>query len=95
MHHRRGLRRWIGDEEAARVGLDYETAGLPERMRVLLRYVDKLTVAPASMVVSDIEALRQVGFADEDILAIVEVAAYYAYANRIVDGLGVELEEES
>ncbi len=62
---------------------------------MLLRYVDKLTVAPASMVVSDIEALRKVGFADEDILAIVEVAAYYAYANRIVDGLGVELEEES
>ncbi len=25
-------------------------------------------------------------------LEIVEVAAYYAYANRIADGLGVELE---
>ena len=34
---------------------------------------------------------------DEDrlghILGVVEAAAYYAYVNRIADGLGVELEE--
>ena len=30
-----------------------------------------------------------VGFTDRDILDIVEGAAYYAYVNRIADGLGV------
>jgi alkylhydroperoxidase family enzyme len=36
--------------------------------------------------------LRAAGLGDRDILDVAEVAAYYAYANRIADGLGVELE---
>ncbi len=52
-------------------------------------------MAPASVTADDLEALRRVGFQDADILAIVEVAAYYAYANRVVQALGVELEEGS
>ena len=42
---------------------------------------------------ADIEALREAGFSDRDILDIVEVVAYYAYANRIADGLGLETED--
>ncbi len=57
----------------------------------MLAYVDKLTRKPASMTRADVEALRAAGFSDTDILEIVEVAAYYAYANRIADGLGIEL----
>jgi len=41
---------------------------------------------------NDVAALRAVGYDDGDILAIVEVTAYYAYANRIADGLGITLE---
>ena len=41
---------------------------------------------------ADVEALRLVGFSDRDILDIVEVVGYYAYANRIADGLGIETE---
>ena len=58
----------------------------------MLEYAVKLTAAPATVAAEDLEALRAVGFADEDILAIVEVTSYYAYANRIADGLGVALE---
>jgi len=60
----------------------------------MLGYVEKLTRTPGALQRSDVEALRAAGFEDSDILAIVEVAGYYAYANRIVDGLGVELEAE-
>ncbi len=59
----------------------------------MLRYADKLTRIPASMSRADVEDLRRTGFADADILAIAEVTAYYAYVNRIADGLGVELED--
>ena len=41
---------------------------------------------------TDVDALRSAGFSDRDILDIVEVAAYYAYTNRIADGLGIEAE---
>lgn len=58
----------------------------------MLRFAVKLTVDPGAMEPGDVDALRLVGFSDRDVLDIVEVAAYYAYANRVADGLGIELE---
>ena len=58
----------------------------------MLRYADKLTRQPNKMVRDDVGGLREVGFTDEDILAIAEITSYYAFVNRIADGLGVELE---
>lgn len=58
----------------------------------MLRYADKLTKSPGRMRQEDLEPLREGGFSDADILHIAEVTAYYAYVNRVADGLGVELE---
>jgi uncharacterized peroxidase-related enzyme len=59
----------------------------------MLDYARKLTLAPASMQAADVEALRQAGFDDRAVHDICHVTAYYAYVNRIADGLGVELEQ--
>ena len=59
----------------------------------MLDYATKLTTDPGAMIEADVVALRSAGFSDRDILDIVEVVAYYAYANRIADGLGVAVEE--
>jgi alkylhydroperoxidase family enzyme len=61
----------------------------------MLTYSMKLTVDPGAMVETDVDALRAVEFTDLDILNICEVVAYYAYVNRIADGLGVPVEDES
>jgi len=45
------------------------------------------------MIETDVIALRESGFSDSAILDINQVTGYYAYANRLVDGLGVEMEE--
>ena len=58
----------------------------------MLDYAEKLTRTPGAMQAEDIDPLRRVGFSDTDILHIAEVVAYYAFVNRIADGLGVELE---
>ncbi len=58
----------------------------------MLRFAEKLTLCPAEMKRADVIALREAGFEDPDILGIVEVVSYYAYVNRIADGLGVALE---
>ena len=58
----------------------------------MLTYAVKLTRTPGAMNDDDVEALRTVGFSDRDILDITEVVGYYAYANRIADGLGIEPE---
>ena len=58
----------------------------------MLAYAVKLTRTPGEMTASDVEDLRAAGFSDRDVLDIVEVTAYYAYANRSADGLGGEPE---
>ncbi|HEV8622281.1 MAG TPA: peroxidase-related enzyme [Actinomycetota bacterium] len=92
-HHRRGLRRLLKDDALAlRIEADHHTAGLEPRLRAILDYAEKLTRTPAAVGREDVEALRRVGFSDADVLHIAEVTAYYAFVNRIADGLGVELE---
>ena len=71
-----------------------EASQIDERQSTMLRYAIKLTQTPDKMVEQDVIDLRQVGFSDRDILHIAEVTAYYAYVNRIADGLGVKLESE-
>ncbi len=43
---------------------------------------------------SDLEPLRVEGLDDRAILDVAHVVGFFAYANRIVDGLGCELEPE-
>lgn len=59
----------------------------------MLEYVTRLTETPGDMDAIDVEALRDAGFDDLAIHDICAVAAYYAFVNRIADGLGVELED--
>ena len=59
----------------------------------MLDYAVKLTRTPGDMRESDIAALRAQGFSDRDILDINQVTAYFAYVNRVADGLGVVTDE--
>ena len=75
-----------------RIEVDWTTAGLTERRTAMLRYADKLTRTPSAMTAEDVARLRATGYTDRDVIDIAEVTAYYAYVNRIADGLGVQLE---
>ena len=93
-HHRRGLRRLLEDDELlARIEDDWTSAGLSPPRVAMLGFADKLTRTPGQMIEEDVIALRDAGFTDRGILDIVEVTAYYAYANRLADGLGVAVED--
>jgi uncharacterized peroxidase-related enzyme len=81
------------DDLAQRIEDDFESAGLSDKRLAMLRYALKLTTSSKSVDESDVEKMRQVGFNDTDILHIAEVTGYYAYANRIADGLGIPLED--
>jgi uncharacterized peroxidase-related enzyme len=71
---------------------DYTQADLTAADREMLDYVVKLTMMPWEMVPADVERLRERGFSDSAILDINQVTGYFAYVNRLADGLGVELE---
>ena len=59
----------------------------------MLEYAVKLTEQPNAVSKEDVVSLRDVGFTDRDILDICEVTSYYAYVNRVANGLGVRLEK--
>ena len=60
--------------------------------QAMLDYVEKLTLSPWDMEETDVINLRSAGYSDSAILDINQVTAYYAFVNRVADGLGVELE---
>ena len=74
------------------ISRDYRQADLGDGDRVMLDFAAKLTLTPQSMEAADIEDLRRHGFDDLAIHDIVVVTSYYAFVNRVADGLGVELE---
>ena len=61
----------------------------------MLEYAEKLTRTPGAMAAADVSVLRDVGFDDRAIHDACTIVAYFAFVNRIADGLGVELESSS
>lgn len=93
MHHGAGLRKLTRDEElVAALSEDYREAPVGPADRAMLDYAVKLTLEPWSMERADVERLQGAGLSDAAILDVVQVTAYYAYVNRLADGLGVGLE---
>lgn len=80
-------------ELVAQIEDDYSTSDLSATDKAMLAYADKLTRTPWDMAESDVITLREAGFDDRSIHDIAHVTGYYAYANRIADGLGVYLEQ--
>ncbi len=80
--------RWVES-----LGGDFRAAEMSPRERAILEYAEKLTVAPGDVRAADVEALRAAGLDDLAIHDLCAVVAYFAFVNRIADGLGVELEE--
>ena len=82
-----------GDSEwTAQIERDYQSAQLAAPDRAMLDYAAKLTRAPWELTEDDLRSLRACRFSDRAILDIAQVTAYYAYVNRIADGLGLSLE---
>jgi len=61
---------------------------------LILSYAEKITHDAASIDEACIRNLKANGLDDRMLHDIVQVAAYFAYVNRIADALGVELEEK-
>lgn len=93
-HHSAGLRRLLNDQRKANALLAalesdaLDTYFEPKYLEGLL-YAKKLTLPTTEMTKSVIEALREVGFSDGEILEINQVTSYFNYVNRTVVGLGV------
>ena len=96
MAHAGALRQITGDDLTAEfLQNDWREAKLTEAEFAMLEYAEKLTVAPAMMEQKDIQALRNVGWNDRDILDIALASAYFNFRVRMVDGLGLEVSDQA
>jgi uncharacterized peroxidase-related enzyme len=96
-HHAVGLGRLIRRRRGADAlveGLkkDHTTLELAPRERALLDYAAKLTRTPWDMEPSDLTPMRDAGLSERDILDANLTVDYFAYVNRLAQGLGVEVE---
>ena len=77
---------------------DVRSGRTPQRLaasdRAIVSYTLKLTRSPGAMRESDVRELREHGFTDRAVYDIVGIAGFFAYVNRVADGLGVPLEPE-
>ena len=71
---------------------DYKTADITEHDKLILEYTEKITRDAASSTQDYIDGLTGHHLPDRMLHDIVQVASYFAYVNRLADGLGVELE---
>jgi len=87
--HSAALRKLTKDPALAdAIAADHGRAALEPRMRAALDYAAKLTLRPAEMEESDVVALREAGWSDEDVMDIAEVTALFNFSNRMASGLG-------
>ena len=92
-HHGAGLRKVTNDYEFVKqVVNDYKNSPISDQEKIMLGYAVKLSLEPWNMEEADVQELSDAGFSNAGILDIVQVTGYYAYVNRLAEGLGVELE---
>lgn len=83
----------VADELKEQLTTDYRKADISAEDLRILEFVETLTLRPGNVTAATLEPLKRLGLSDRKLHDIVQVTAYFAYVNRIADGLGVELEE--
>lgn len=88
----------LGLSDVTLDAIDIDPAGVSTgdaRFDAICAHAAKLTTAPTDMVEADLDALRDVGLTDLDLLDLNNMVAYYCYINRVVMGLGIRSEMSS
>jgi uncharacterized peroxidase-related enzyme len=73
--------------QADTIAANYRAADLTPRQLAMLDYAVKITRASDTCSDADIDALRAHGFSDEDIMDIIQTAAFFNYSNRVASAL--------
>jgi len=66
---------------------------LTDREKSIVTYAIKITRTPSEMTKDDVQELKKAGLSEEAVLNLVLVAGYFAFVNRLADGLGIDLED--
>lgn len=67
---------------------DYRTAPIDDRLRATLGFLEKMTLAHASLTVDDARAVLQTGVTKEALAEAMEVAYLFNIYDRLADTMG-------
>jgi hypothetical protein len=68
---------------------DLESSELPEREKVLLRFIEKVNHHSPEITAEDTRAVRDAGWTDEQLYYAITVCALFNFYNRWIDATGV------
>jgi alkylhydroperoxidase family enzyme len=63
-------------------------------LAAMLDFAEKLTATPWLMAEADLDALRQAGLTEEQVLVVVLITCLFNFMDRLADGLGVRMPEK-
>ena len=81
-------------EQVEAITTDHRTAGLEPREVAMLDLVEKVVLNAYKVASADIQALREHGFADEEIVDIVLAASARSFMSKTLDALGAQADAE-
>lgn len=68
---------------------DINGAGIDDKIKVLLKYVHKLTESPAMMTQADADSVFKAGWSEQEFHYAVSICAFTNYMNRSLQGHGI------
>jgi alkylhydroperoxidase family enzyme len=73
------------------IAQDFRRAPIDDKDKAMLAYAEKITLRQSEIVERDVEALKQAGWNEVEILDIAVLTAYRNFITRVADALGVQL----
>ena len=79
---------------ADQIAVNYRSADLSDRERMLLDFAVQVAVDSGSVEASDIEEMRAAGFSDDEIWDIGAISAFFGMSNRLAAVTGMRANDE-
>lgn len=85
----------MGKELVDGVLKDFETAAIDDRLRAMLRFLEKMTLTPADLSPEDGEALRRAGISQAAAIDATGVALAFNLIDRLADAFSFAVPPQS
>ena len=83
----------IPERTIAMLAEDIDAAPVDEKLRPILRFVEKLTRTPARLTSADVDTVLSAGWDEEALFSAILVCCVFNFMNRLVDGCGLVASE--
>ncbi|MEY2581091.1 MAG: hypothetical protein QOE09_940 [Ilumatobacteraceae bacterium] len=86
----------LGVDESAfdQLLVSIDDAPIDERLKPLVRFVQKLTLTPSLMIAADVASVRAAGWTEDAIFDAICICGFSNLMNRVVDATGIVSTEE-